>query len=271
MHQYLSALVGELFRALDGLPADVTATEWPVSNSESNPHFMVLSSCYQRNRLSADVIAFFDPDEWPVIPGAPAATLGSLFAPLVPARWLAVVTASVWAHVPAATLPVHGPRFNPARPYALAPLAAFAAAPLISEGRDSGGREKFLVNTREARAAGVEIVNNHGIYAHSHDARAGFPPAPNDAQTERALVYRLPHERVYHAHINNLKGKARWPLKGDTVSDPGVADHIRALLEQPCRAHDPRICTSGAMTVARRALRDADAARNALDPTNPIQ
>jgi hypothetical protein len=229
--RYLTGLSNELIRALEGLPVDVAITPWRMSNADSNPHFMVLSSCYQRNRLDADVIAFYDIDELPVVTGSPSTTLHELLAPFVPSRWLAAVTLSVWAHLPTEALPPAGaPRFHEARPYPRTPLAAFAAAPLISEGHDSGGREKYVVNTREARAMGVEIVNNHGIYAHENGAVHGLPPMPSDAQSERALVYRLPYSRAYHAHVNNLKGPARWPLKGATVPDTGVADHVRALL-----------------------------------------
>jgi hypothetical protein len=243
--EYLASLSGELLRALEGLPVDVAITPWRMSNADSNPHFMVLTSCYQRHRVDADVIAFYDIDEFPVVPGSPSTSLRALLAPLVPSRWLAMITSSVWAHLPARALPLEGaPRFHESRPYPRMPLAAFAAAPLISEGRDSGGREKYVVNTREARAAGVEIVNNHGIYAHEHGAVHGVPPAPSKTQTERALVYRLPLSRAYHAHVNNLKGPARWPLKGDTVSDAGVADHVHAL-SLACRSNRAaRSCTS---------------------------
>jgi hypothetical protein len=56
-------------------------------------------------------------------------------------------------------------------------LAQLAGAPLTREAGDAGGREKYVVNTREALARGVELVNNHGIYAHNwHEMVRVVPP-----------------------------------------------------------------------------------------------
>jgi hypothetical protein len=269
-----------------GLPVDVSVTEWNVRNFmgdrlyQLNPHFMMLTSCYQRHRLENELIAFFDLDEYPIVVGAPNVSFAAFFAPLAATTWLTALSISFWGHLNwTAALPSSETALTTDAIPQL-DLAHFTA-PIVQEARDAGSREKYVVNTREARRRNVQIVNNHGVYAHNWNEQRGVPPKPgapacsdhhvveNKCAPEHAYNFRLPVDVIYHVHLENLKGAPRWPLKDPQVVTRGVADHIVGLLA-PCDEGGSAIVRTSVCESAA-ALRLRESVRGALDARSSLQ
>ena len=159
----------DVLNAVAGLPVDVSVTEWNVRTFmgdrlyQLNPHFMMLTSCYQRHRLENELIAFFDLDEFPVVVGAPNTSFAAVFAPLASTTWLTALSISFWGHLNLTAAFPPSEHLAAGTESALPFRLSHFLADVEQEERDSGGREKYVVNTREARRRGVEIVNNHGV------------------------------------------------------------------------------------------------------------
>jgi len=186
---------------------------------------MQINSCFARYQAHHRWLAFYDLDEFVVLP-EPRMTWKRFLESIGDESWLAVKTISTWAQLNVTAAGSAFPNFH---------LFQLLMAPLLSESNE-GGRSKYVINTRIARGAGIRFTNVHGVYSQETTKMKFCVPGIQSCSEvpNYASVYMIPQNILSHKHVNNLKGQEREKLRDPIVYSKEVSNHITTLLPAFC-------------------------------------